>query len=115
MHDNSILVRARIARFVGERVTPAIYRLSAPLTVHAWEVRDEPVPFAEGRWPGVRAFLCRRAVGRAVGHNVVPRHGHRSDAMGATRGRRLRRVCGTRHRSRFLVWTSRLPSRRTGL
>ena len=47
MHDNSILVRARIARFVGERVTPAIYRLSAPLTVHAWEVRDEPVPFAE--------------------------------------------------------------------
>ena len=47
MHDNSILVRARIARFVGERVTPAIYRFSAPLTVHAWEVRDEPVPFAE--------------------------------------------------------------------
>lgn len=47
MHDNSSLVRARIARFVGERVTPAIYRLSAPLTVHSWEVQDEPVPFSE--------------------------------------------------------------------
>jgi alpha-mannosidase len=47
MHDNSSLVRARIARFVGERVTPAIYGLSAPLTVHAWEVKDEPVPFSE--------------------------------------------------------------------
>ena len=47
MHDNSSLVRARIARFVGERVTPAVYRVSAPLTVHAWEVKDEPVPFSE--------------------------------------------------------------------
>ena len=55
MHDNSILVRARIARFVGERVTPAIYRLSAPLTVRAWAVRGEPVPFAE-----------------AVGHDFEP-------------------------------------------
>ncbi|HEX5335407.1 MAG TPA: hypothetical protein VFW55_05965, partial [Propionicimonas sp.] len=47
MHDNSPRVRARIARFVSERVTPALYRASAPLTIGAWEVRDEPVPFSE--------------------------------------------------------------------
>jgi len=47
MHDNSALVRARIARFVSERLTPALYRSAAPLTVTAWEVPDEPVPFAE--------------------------------------------------------------------
>lgn len=47
MHDNSTLVRARIARFVEERVKPAIHVASAPLTLTAWEVPDEPVPFAE--------------------------------------------------------------------
>ena len=47
MHDNSTLVRARIARFVSERVTPALYHSVAPLTVTAWDVPDEPVPFAE--------------------------------------------------------------------
>ena len=47
MHDNSTLVRARIARFVSERVTPALYRCTEPLTVTAWEVPGEPVPFAQ--------------------------------------------------------------------
>ncbi|MFC9559487.1 alpha-mannosidase [Agromyces sp. NPDC056965] len=47
MHDNSTLVRARIARFVEERVKPAIHVARAPLTLTAWEVPDEPVPFAE--------------------------------------------------------------------
>jgi alpha-mannosidase len=47
MHDNSALVRARIARFVTERLTPATYRICAPLTVSSWEVKDEPVPFSE--------------------------------------------------------------------
>ncbi|MGO4782782.1 alpha-mannosidase [Cryobacterium sp. W22_MBD10_FK3] len=47
MHDNTTLIRARIRRFVSERVTPALYRTSSPLTISAWEVPDEPVPFAE--------------------------------------------------------------------
>lgn len=47
MHDNSALVRARIARFVEERVKPAVHGASAPLSLTAWEVPDEPVPFAE--------------------------------------------------------------------
>lgn len=47
MHDNSASVEVRIDRFVLERLTPAIYRRAAPLAIEAWEVPDEPVPFAE--------------------------------------------------------------------
>ena len=47
MHDKSPLVRARVARFVEERVNPALYRASVPLTVTAWEVPDEPVSFTD--------------------------------------------------------------------
>ncbi|WP_120337344.1 alpha-mannosidase [Cryobacterium soli] len=47
MHDTTTLVRARIRRFVSERVTPALYCTSTPLTITAWEVPDEPVPFAD--------------------------------------------------------------------
>jgi alpha-mannosidase len=49
VHDNSVLIRARIRRFVSERVTPALYRASAPLSITAWEVPGEPVPFTEAR------------------------------------------------------------------
>jgi alpha-mannosidase len=47
VHNNSVLIRARVRRFLSERVSPAVYRTSAPLSVSAWEVPDEPVPFAE--------------------------------------------------------------------
>ncbi|WP_150309092.1 alpha-mannosidase [Planctomonas psychrotolerans] len=49
MHDKSTLIRARIRRFVSERVAPALYRASSPLTITAWEVPGEPVPFADAR------------------------------------------------------------------
>ncbi|GAA4177262.1 alpha-mannosidase [Gryllotalpicola koreensis] len=52
MHDDSALVRARIQRFLLERIAPAVYRASAPLEITAWEVPDEPVPFAEATGPG---------------------------------------------------------------
>lgn len=47
MHENSASVEVRIDRFVLERLTPAIYRRASPLSIEAWEVPDEPVPFAE--------------------------------------------------------------------
>ncbi|WP_130178449.1 glycoside hydrolase family 38 C-terminal domain-containing protein [Cryobacterium sp. SO1] len=47
MHDTTTLIRARIRRFVSERVTPALYCTATPLTISAWEVPDEPVPFAD--------------------------------------------------------------------
>lgn len=47
MHDDSSLVLARITRFTRERLVPAVHRDHLPLTVSAWEVPGEPVPFAE--------------------------------------------------------------------
>ncbi|MGN6206444.1 alpha-mannosidase [Humibacter sp.] len=47
MHDDSRLVLERINRFLGERIAPAIYPERIPLELTAWDVPDEPVPFAE--------------------------------------------------------------------
>ncbi|MHA7985627.1 alpha-mannosidase [Rathayibacter sp. CAU 1779] len=47
MHDDSRLVLERINRFLAERITPAVYRERIPLSVTAWEVPDEPIPFAD--------------------------------------------------------------------
>jgi len=56
VHDNSELVRTRIARFVTERIEPAIYRERRTLTIEAWEVPDEPVPFAHAIEQSYRPF-----------------------------------------------------------
>ncbi|MCA5922757.1 alpha-mannosidase [Curtobacterium oceanosedimentum] len=45
MHQDEPLVEARIARLVRDRVDPAVHRRSAPVTIEAWEVPGEPVPF----------------------------------------------------------------------
>ncbi|PZF53334.1 alpha-mannosidase [Curtobacterium sp. MCSS17_008] len=47
MHHDEPLVEARIARLVRDRIDPAVHRRSAPVTIDAWQVPDEPVPFAE--------------------------------------------------------------------
>lgn len=47
MHHDEPLVQARIARLVRDRIDPAVIRRSAPVTIDAWQVPDEPVPFAE--------------------------------------------------------------------
>lgn len=47
MHHDEPLVEARIARLVRDRIDPAVLRRSAPVTIEAWQVPDEPVPFAE--------------------------------------------------------------------
>lgn len=47
MHHDEPLVEARIARLVRDRIDPAVHRRSAPVTVDAWQVPDEPVPFGE--------------------------------------------------------------------
>ncbi|TDD71649.1 alpha-mannosidase [Jiangella aurantiaca] len=44
MHDTRMITEGRLRRFVDERLTPAIYPRTAPLTVSAWPVPDEPVP-----------------------------------------------------------------------
>jgi alpha-mannosidase len=47
MHDDSALVERRIRRELGERVMPAMYSASMPMTVTAWDAPGEPVPYEE--------------------------------------------------------------------
>ncbi|MEY9856665.1 alpha-mannosidase [Catenulispora sp. GAS73] len=48
MHDNRSLVEHRLKRVLEERITPAIYPESVPLTGSIWVAPGEPVPVAEG-------------------------------------------------------------------
>ncbi|MDI3386399.1 glycoside hydrolase family 38 C-terminal domain-containing protein [Streptomyces sp. B-S-A8] len=48
MHDDRALVEARLKRVLDERIRPAVYPESVPLTVEAWVAPGEPVPVAEG-------------------------------------------------------------------
>lgn len=47
MHHNAAQAEARIARFVVERLEPAVYGFRWPLAAAAWSCPDAPVPFAE--------------------------------------------------------------------
>jgi len=47
MHKNLKMIEARLDRFVVESLLPSMYRTTSPLTITAWEVPDEPIPFAE--------------------------------------------------------------------
>ncbi|MBC7589891.1 MAG: alpha-mannosidase, partial [Salinibacterium sp.] len=64
MHDNRALVEARIERFTRERLVPAVYRHRSPLEIEAWEVPDEPVPFAEARRQPYVPFAVGSSWGR---------------------------------------------------
>ncbi|WP_104082459.1 glycoside hydrolase family 38 C-terminal domain-containing protein [Cryobacterium sp. Y11] len=67
MHDDSALIEARLNRFVRERLLPAIYRATAPLTVTAWTVPGEPVSFAEAIAHPFAPFVVGEAWGRPWG------------------------------------------------
>jgi alpha-mannosidase len=47
MHDDRREVEQRLDRVLRERIRPAVYTLSAPLTAEVWHVPGEPVPVAE--------------------------------------------------------------------
>lgn len=47
LHDDRRLTEVRLDRFVRERVAPAVYPRSVPLTLSSWDVPDEPVPVLE--------------------------------------------------------------------
>ncbi|HEY3549181.1 MAG TPA: glycoside hydrolase family 38 C-terminal domain-containing protein [Propionicimonas sp.] len=47
MHDDSRFVIARCERLLTERLVPAQHRVRVPVELTAWEVPDEPVPFAQ--------------------------------------------------------------------
>ena len=47
MHDDRRLTEVRLDRFLRERIVPAVYPRSVPLTLSSWQVPDEPVPVLE--------------------------------------------------------------------
>jgi alpha-mannosidase len=67
VHDDSGFVLPRVARFVRERLTPALHRASAPARVAAWTAPGEPVPFAEAVGQEYRPFAVGEAWGRPWG------------------------------------------------
>ncbi|HKU03088.1 MAG TPA: glycoside hydrolase family 38 C-terminal domain-containing protein [Arthrobacter sp.] len=44
MHDDRRITEVRLARFVRERIAPAVYGRTVPLTLSSWEAPGEPVP-----------------------------------------------------------------------
>ncbi|WP_246632224.1 alpha-mannosidase [Pseudonocardia nigra] len=67
VHDTSLLVVPRIARFVRERLHPAMYRERVPATVTAWTAPGEPVPFAEAVGEEFAPFAVGSPWGRPWG------------------------------------------------
>ncbi|MGH8792700.1 MAG: alpha-mannosidase, partial [Stackebrandtia sp.] len=63
MHDDRKLTEDRLARVLRERIRPAVYSRTAPLTVEAWHAPGEPVAPAQG----VAAQYGPAAVGEAWG------------------------------------------------
>jgi Alpha-mannosidase len=67
VHTNADLIRMRVDRFARERIQPALYRASVPLTVTAWEAPDEPVPFADAVGAAFESFGVARPWGKPWG------------------------------------------------
>jgi alpha-mannosidase len=47
LHDDRRITEVRLDRFVRERIIPAVYTRSVPLTLSSWDVPDEPVTVME--------------------------------------------------------------------
>ncbi|MCU1531980.1 MAG: alpha-mannosidase [Arthrobacter sp.] len=47
MHDDRRLTEVRLDRFLRDRIIPAVYARSVPLSLSSWDVPDEPVPVLE--------------------------------------------------------------------
>lgn len=47
MHDDRRLTEVRLDRFLRDRIGPAVYPRSVPLTLSNWDAPDEPVPVLE--------------------------------------------------------------------
>ncbi|QLE74943.1 alpha-mannosidase [Streptomyces rectiverticillatus] len=48
MHNDRTITEARLKRVLNERIRPAVYPESVPLSVTVWNAPGEPVPVAEG-------------------------------------------------------------------
>ncbi len=67
MFDRSPQVFARLDRFLRDHVPHDLYLDTAPVEVTAWEVPDEPIPFATARDAAFEPFVVGRPWGRPWG------------------------------------------------
>ena len=72
MHDDIPLTTGRATRVLDERILPRSTRPRRPLDAAWHELPGEPIPPTEGLALDVRAVRGRHAVGRGLGHDVVP-------------------------------------------
>ncbi|MGW9632239.1 alpha-mannosidase [Agromyces sp. NPDC055520] len=92
MHDDSRLVERRIARFVAERIQPAIHRRSAPVEIEHWVAPGEPVSFAEAVAQRFAPFETDAAWGRPWGTTWFHIRGRVPEAWAGERDVRLELV-----------------------
>lgn len=67
MHDDRALVEKRIERELWQRLLPHLYRATMPLTVEAWHVPGEPVPYDEAVAQRFEPFTVGRQWSRPWG------------------------------------------------
>lgn len=89
MHDDSRLVLQRITRFLAERISPAVYPQRIPLAVTAWDVPDEPVPFADATAQRFEPFEAGRLWSKPWGTTWFHATGSVPDAWRDTTDRHL--------------------------
>ncbi|MFB9309190.1 alpha-mannosidase [Agromyces hippuratus] len=92
MHDDSRLVERRIARFVAERIEPALHRRSAPVSIEQWVAPGEPVPFAEAVAQRFTPFETDAPWGRPWGTTWFRIRGRVPEAWAAERDARVELV-----------------------
>ena len=67
MYNDAQLLELRVDRFVRERLLPQVERATAPVAITAWEVPDEPVPFAHLDLKAFAPFQLGQPWGHAWG------------------------------------------------
>ena len=82
MRDNEWLYRGRLGRFVEELIAPNLYGETHQLELRAWQVPDEPVPFAEAVGQAYEPFAVGSPWGRGWSTHVAARHRRRAHRLG---------------------------------
>ncbi|MBC9724340.1 glycoside hydrolase family 38 C-terminal domain-containing protein [Streptomyces sp. TRM68367] len=75
MHDERRRIEERVERVHTQRIKPAIYAATVPLTVEAWQAPGEPVPFEEAAAAPYEPFATGTPWGPPWGTTWFRMHG----------------------------------------
>ncbi|MBG0851065.1 alpha-mannosidase [Streptomyces spinoverrucosus] len=76
MHDERRRIEERVERVHHQRVKPAIYAATVPLTVESWQAPGEPVPFAQAAEAPYEPFAMDTPWGPPWGTTWFRMRGH---------------------------------------